>query len=79
MGPDGEREESSVWLDALWNAYQKDVTRAPLAAPPMRSKIISPKRPAALSAVNGDAAKFGGLQARLGDRAQEPPAGGGMN
>src|SRR5450432_3705885 len=23
-----EREESSVWLEALWNAYQQDVTRA---------------------------------------------------
>ena len=27
MAP-SEREESSVWLEALWNAYQQDVTRA---------------------------------------------------
>ena len=27
MAP-SEREESSVWLEALWNAYSQDVTRA---------------------------------------------------
>ena len=27
MAP-SEREESTVWLEALWNAYQQDVTRA---------------------------------------------------
>src|SRR5271156_4484175 len=27
MAP-SEREETSVWLEALWNAYQQDVTRA---------------------------------------------------
>src|SRR6202035_4757398 len=60
MAP-SEREETSVWLQALWNAYQQDVTRA-------RSLPA-----AALAAVNGDAAKLAlqrGLVTALKSRRQ---------
>src|SRR5229473_92872 len=60
MAP-SEREESSVWLESLWNAYQQDVTRA-------RSLPAG-----ALAAVNGDAAKLAlqrGLVTALKSRRQ---------
>ena len=34
MAP-SEREETSVWLESLWNAYSQDVTRA-RSLPPTR-------------------------------------------
>jgi protease-4 len=67
-----EREESSVWLEALWNAYQQDVTRArslPLGA---LNEFVADE-PAALTAVNGDAAKLAlqrGLVTALKSRRQ---------
>jgi protease IV len=52
-----EREETSVWLGALWNAYQQDVTRArSLPAGALNDYVL--QAPAALAAVNGDAAKL---------------------
>jgi len=56
MAP-SEREESSVWLDALWNAYQQDVTRARSLPNNALNDYIA-EEPAALAAVNGDAAKL---------------------
>jgi len=56
MAP-SEREESSVWLDALWNAYQQDVTRARSLPANALNEYIADE-PAALAAVNGDAAKL---------------------
>ena len=71
MAP-SEREESSVWLDSLWNAYQQDVTRArSLPAGTLNSYIAD--EPAALAAVNGDAAKLAlqrGLVTALKSRRQ---------
>jgi protease-4 len=67
-----EREESTVWLEALWNAYQQDVTRArsmPVGA--LDSFIVD--EPAALAAVSGDAAKLAlqrGLVTALKSRRQ---------
>src|SRR6202034_3155837 len=62
MAP-SERDESSVWLGALWNSYQQDVTRArPLPRGALNEFITD--EPAALLAVHGRAAKFallGGL------------------
>ena len=56
MAP-SEREESSVWLEALWNAYQQDVTRArSLPADALNEYVAD--APASLAAVNGDAAKL---------------------
>jgi len=56
MAP-SEREESSVWLEALWNAYQQDVTRArSLPANALNEYVAD--APASLAAVNGDAAKL---------------------
>ena len=52
-----EREESAVWLTALWNAYSQDVTRARSLATNALNEYIS-EEPAALTAVNGDAAKL---------------------
>src|SRR5450755_3099584 len=46
-----EREESSVWLDALWNAYQQDVTRARSLPANALNEYIA-EEPAALTAVN---------------------------
>jgi len=52
-----EREESSVWLTALWKAYSQDVTRArSLPANALDDYIAD--APAALAAVNGDAARL---------------------
>ncbi|HME41385.1 MAG TPA: signal peptide peptidase SppA [Steroidobacteraceae bacterium] len=67
-----EREESSVWLDALWNAYQQDVTRA-RSLPAGALKEFIADEPAALAAVNGDAAKLAlqrGLVTALKSRRQ---------
>jgi len=56
MAP-SEREESSAWLAALWNAYTQDVTRArSLPANALSEYVV--EEPAALAAVNGDAAKL---------------------
>ena len=56
MAP-SEREESSVWLQALWNSYAQDVTRARSLAPDALNQYVA-DAPAALAAVNGDAAKL---------------------
>jgi protease IV len=67
-----EREESSVWLEALWNAYQQDVTHArSLPAGALNGFVAD--EPAALTAVNGDAAKLAlqrGLVTALKSRRQ---------
>src|SRR5271156_3466462 len=67
-----ERDESSVWLEALWNAYQQDVTRArSLPAGALNEFIM--EEPASLAAVNGDAAKLAlqrGLVTALKSRRQ---------
>jgi len=56
MAP-SEREETQVWLGALWNAYSQDVTHArSLPANALNEYIAD--APAALSAVGGDAAKL---------------------
>jgi protease-4 len=71
MAP-SEREESSVWLEALWNAYQQDVTRARSLPPNALNEYIA-EEPAALTAVNGDAAKLAlqkGLVTALKSRRQ---------
>jgi protease-4 len=52
-----EREESSVWLESLWNAYQQDVTRA-RSLPAGALKDFVADEPAALAAAGGDAAKL---------------------
>lgn len=71
MAP-SEREETSVWLDSLWNAYQQDVTRArSLSANALNDYVA--EEPAALAAVNGDAAKLAlqrGLVTALKSRRQ---------
>ena len=54
---DSEREETSVWLNALWNAYQQDVTRARALPPGALNDYVAQARNA-LMAVNGDAAKL---------------------
>lgn len=56
MSP-SERQESTVWLDALWNSYQQDVTRARSLPANSLTEYIADE-PAALAAVNGDAAKL---------------------
>lgn len=67
-----EREETTVWLNALWNAYQQDVTRArSLPAEALNDYVA--EEPAALAAVNGDAAKLAlqrGLVTALKSRRQ---------
>ncbi len=71
MAP-SEREESSVWLEALWNAYSQDVTRArSLPANALNDYVAD--APGALAAVNGDAAKLAlqrGLVTALKSRRQ---------
>ena len=67
-----ERDETTVWLDALWNAYQQDVTRA-RSLPAGALKDFIADEPAALAAVNGDAAKLAlqrGLVTALKSRRQ---------
>jgi protease-4 len=71
MAP-SEREETSVWLESLWNAYQQDVTRA-RSLPAGALKEFVTQEPAALAAVNGDAAKLAlqrGLVTALKSRRQ---------
>src|SRR5450755_3715932 len=50
MSP-SEREETSVWLEALWNAYQQDVTRARSLPAAALGEFVA-EEPAALTAVN---------------------------
>ncbi len=71
MAP-SEREESSVWLAALWNSYSQDVTRARALGPNALNEYVA-DAPAALAAVNGDAAKLAmqrGLVTALKSRRQ---------
>jgi protease IV len=56
MAP-SEREESSVWLQALWNSYSQDVTRARSLGANALNEYVS-EAAAALAAVNGDGAKL---------------------
>src|ERR1700677_4787620 len=73
MAP-SEREETSVWLEALWNAYQQDVTRA-RSLPAGSLNECGGDEPAALAAVSGDAAKLAlqrGLVTALKSRRQMP-------
>src|ERR1700734_2401537 len=67
-----EREESSVWLEALWNAYQQDVTRARSLPAGALNEFIT-EEPAALATVNGDAGELAlqrGLVTALKSRRQ---------
>ncbi len=71
MAP-SEREETSVWLESLWNAYTQDVTRA-RSLPAGALKDFIEQQPAALPAVNGDMAKMAlqrGLVTALKSRRQ---------
>jgi protease-4 len=71
MAP-SEREESSVWLEALWSAYQQDVTRARSLPAGALTEFVTDE-PAALAAVSGDAAKLAlqrGLVTALKSRRQ---------
>jgi protease-4 len=71
MAP-SEREESSVWLEALWSAYQQDVTRARSLPAAALGEFVTDE-PAALAAVSGDAAKLAlqrGLVTALKSRRQ---------
>jgi protease-4 len=71
MAP-SEREESTVWLEALWNAYQQDVTRARSMPAGALNEFVA-NEPAALAAVSGDAAKLAlqrGLVTALKSRRQ---------
>jgi protease-4 len=71
MAP-SEREETSVWLEALWNAYQQDVTRARSLPGGALNEFVADE-PAALAAVSGDAAKLAlqrGLVTALKSRRQ---------
>jgi protease-4 len=52
-----EREESAAWLNALWSAYQQDVTRARSLPPAALGDYVA-QGPAALAAAGGDAAKL---------------------
>ncbi len=52
-----ERDESGAWLASLWGAYQRDVTRA-RSLPPTALDDFVAQSPAALGALNGDAAKL---------------------
>lgn len=67
-----EREESSVWLESLWNAYQQDVTRARSLPGGALNEFVAGEA-AALAAVKGDAAKLAlqrGLVTALKSRRQ---------
>ncbi len=71
MAP-SERDESSVWLAALWSAYSQDVTRARSLPAGALTEFIT-DQPAALAAANGDAAKLAlqrGLVTALKSRRQ---------
>jgi protease-4 len=61
-----------VWLEALWNSYQQDVTRARSLPSGALGEYVADE-PAALAAVNGDAAKLAlqrGLVTALKSRRQ---------
>ena len=71
MAP-SEREETSVWLESLWNAYTQDVQHA-RSLPATALKDFIAEQPAALQAVNGDMAKMAlqrGLVTALKSRRQ---------
>jgi protease IV len=71
MAP-SEREETSVWLESLWNAYTQDVTRA-RSLPAGALKDYIAEQPASLQAVSGDLAKMAlqrGLVTALKSRRQ---------
>jgi len=71
MAP-SEREESGVWLNSLWSSYTQDVTRARSLKPSALDDYVN-EAPAALTAVNGDAAKLAlqrGLVTALKSRRQ---------
>lgn len=71
MAP-SEREEATAWLNALWGAYQRDVTRARSLPPTALDDYVS-QAPAALQALHGDAAKLAlqrGLVTALKSRRQ---------
>jgi protease-4 len=71
MAP-SEREESGVWLNSLWSSYTQDVTRARSLKPTALDDYVK-EAPAALAAVNGDAAKLAlqrGLVTALKSRRQ---------
>src|SRR5882757_1428664 len=71
MAP-SEREETSVWLESLWNAYTQDVTRA-RSLPAGALKDFITEQPSSLQAVNGDMAKMAlqrGLVTALKSRRQ---------
>ncbi len=71
MAP-SEREESSVWLESLWSAYQQDVTHARSLPAGALGEFVTDE-PAALAAVSGDAAKLAlqrGLVTALKSRRQ---------
>jgi protease IV len=71
MAP-SEREESGVWLNSLWSSYTQDVTRARSLRPSALDDYVT-EAPAALAAVNGDAAKLAlqrGLVTALKSRRQ---------
>src|SRR5580693_5227043 len=71
MAP-SEREETSLWLESLWNAYSQDVTRArSLPANALKDYIAA--QPASVQAVSGDLAKMAlqrGLVTALKSRRQ---------
>jgi protease-4 len=71
MAP-SEREETSLWLESLWNAYSQDVTRA-RSLPATALKDFIAAQPASLQAVSGDMAKMAlqrGLVTALKSRRQ---------
>jgi protease-4 len=71
MAP-SEREETSVWLESLWNAYTQDVTRA-RSLPAGALKDFITEQPSSLQAVKGDMAKMAlqrGLVTALKSRRQ---------
>jgi protease-4 len=71
MAP-SEREESTVWLQALWNSYSQDVTRARSLKPTALNDYVNDEA-AALTAAGGDAAKLAlqrGLVTALKSRRQ---------
>src|SRR6267154_1375111 len=71
MAP-SEREETSVWLESLWNAYTHDVTHA-RSLPAGALKDFIAEQPASLQAVKGDMAKMAlqrGLVTALKSRRQ---------
>jgi protease-4 len=71
MAP-SERDETSVWLESLWNAYTQDVTRARSLPAGALNEYVT-EEPAALAAAGGDSAKLAlqrGLVTALKSRRQ---------